>query len=401
MPKVKASVLSMSAEQLENERQLCTNTTRELMEARAEQLGYKNLNSYQTALGKMGIIISYVPTYPDVPPPVTANPELTDVEVAILDIINKGAASVGEISRRIDRSSETVIKTIDSLRHKHHHVVLDETRHEVSIPHEPVKEFRATEFDYYRNFYTIGIVSDTHLNSIYQQMTVLHDIYKLFDDRETDFNLHAGDLVDGVDMYKGHRQEIFKHNASQQKDYVVKHYPKSRRNTKTYIIGGQHDFSFYKQNGYDIVEHVCEKRKDLKYRGMFAAQFKVKGIPIELQHPGGGLAYAISYNPQKMAESVSGYILSIMRNDPKGYMKIPALMLVGHYHVPMHLPNYMGMDVATLPCTQMQTRYLQQHKKIPYVGCCIAEVWLDETDNLSSVTLEFVNMNHRIKEEDY
>lgn len=360
---------------------------------RAEGLSM-TFDSYQRSMSKyasreLGIVESEPP------------PALTDTEQAVLDIVIKEATSVSEISRHIDRSSETVIKTIDALRAKHHEVILDETRHEVSVPHEPAKEFAPTDFKYLRKFYRIGIVSDTHLCSKYQQLTLLHDAYTIFDDRQTDFNVHGGDLTEGIDMYREHRQEVFKHNAPEQREYVIDNYPTSKRKTKTYIIGGQHDRSFYKQNGYDIVEHICEKRKDLVYRGFFRARFTIKGLPIELQHPGGGLAYALSYNPQKMVESISGYVLSIMRASPEFYKVLPALLLIGHYHVPMHLPRYMGIDVSTLPCFQAQTPYLQQKKKMPVIGCAVAEIWLGQDNNLSSVKLEYINMDSRVKDKDY
>jgi hypothetical protein len=367
------------------------------LKKRAKKLGYSSLDGYIKGMRFREVARLKEPS-PLITEPVT---ELSDLESSILSIVKKNVVSVGEISRQVDRSSETVIKTIDSLISKHYDVVLDETRHEVSIPHEPSKTFEPTEFKYYRNFFTIGIVTDTHLCSTYQQATLLHDAYKIFDDRQTDFNIHAGDLVDGIDMYRGHRQELFKFDASTQRQYAIDNYPKSSRNTKTYIIGGQHDFSFFKQNGYDIVEHICEKRDDLIYRGFFNTQFSVKGLLVDLQHPGGGLAYALSYNPQKLAESVSGYVLSTMRSNPANYKNLPVLMLIGHYHVPMHLPNYMGMDISTLPCFQTQTRYLQQKKKMPTVGCAIAELWLDKDNNLSSVTIEFIVMNHRVIEKDY
>lgn len=382
----------------EAEKIFYTKATKPELMKRAEELTM-TFDSYirqmaKHATRKLGII--------EVEPPPPPDPNaLTDVEQAVLDIVMKEPASVSEISRRIDRSSETVIKTIDALRAKHHEVVLDETRHEVSIPREPSKVFVPTDFKYLRKFYRIGIASDTHLCSKYQQLTLLHDAYTIFDDRQVDFILHAGDLVDGIDMYREHMQEIFKHNAPDQKQYVIDNYPRSKGRTKTYIIGGQHDRSFYKQNGYDIVEHICEKRKDLVYKGFFQARFTIKGLPIELQHPGGGLAYALSYNPQKMVESISGYVLSIMRASPEFYKVLPALLLIGHYHVPMHLPRYMGIDVSTLPCFQAQTPYLQQKKKMPVIGCAVAEIWLGQDNNLSSVKLEYINMDSRVIDKDY
>ncbi|GAI76942.1 unnamed protein product, partial [marine sediment metagenome] len=180
----------------------------------------------------------------------------------------------------------------------------------------------------------------------YQQMTLLYDAYAELDKRKVDFILHPGDLVDGMNMYRGHHNEIFKHGADEQRKYVVDNYPKSTRGTKTYVIGGQHDFSFYKQNGHDILRAICQDRKDLVYRGFFDASFSVKGVDVKMNHPGGGVAYARSYKLQKYIENMIGFITSI----PSA--KAPVLQLFGHWHIPCHLPQYMGIDAASMPCFQ-------------------------------------------------
>ena len=333
--------------------------------------------------------------------PIETVGELSQLEQQVLSIVQRGAVSVGEVSRQVDRSAETIIKTTDSLRDKHYEVILDQTSHQLSIPYEPSKEFKPTEFKYFRKFYRIGLVSDTQIGSKYQQMTPLHDAYSIFDTRQTDFNVHAGDVFDGVDMYRGHRDELFLYDAEQQRNYAEKHYPHSKRGTNTYLIGGQHDYCYMKQNGYNILEHLCELRKDLIYRGFYSAEFSIKGLRIGLEHPGGGIAYALSYAIQKFTEDLAGYVLTRIRNKPEDLNLLPVMVFFGHYHKMMHLPSYMGVDAVGLPCFQSRTKYLQQKRHHPDVGCAIAEIYLDKNNNLSSTKIEFVNMNSQIKERDY
>jgi len=320
---------------------------------------------------------------------------LTGVEAQVLKMLKDEPLSVGEISRRIDRSKETVIKIIDSLRAQHYHVQLDEVSREVAIPHEPVPSFEPTEFAYFKKFIRIGLVADTHICSKRQQMTLLHDAYSIMDSRECQFILHAGDLVDGIDMWRGHRQELFKQTAEEQREYTVDNYPKSKRGIKTYVIGGQHDHSFYKQNGYDIVEHICEKRKDLVYKGFYKADFNIRGIWVNLQHPGGGVSYARSYRVQKIIEGMVGFIVATIA------APFPSLAVFGHWHVPLHLPNYMGVDAVSLPCFQAQTIYLQQKGLMPSVGFAIADIWLDKIGNTASSKIEFIDLSSQIKQKDY
>ena len=179
----------------------------------------------------------------------------------------------------------------------------------------------------------------------------------------------------------------------------MNNYPYSNRKTKTYMISGSHDLSFFKQNGYDIIRRTCERRQDLVYRGAEEATFKVKGVVIKLLHPGGGLSYAVSYRPQKIIESMMGFIMSTLSS--KGEVDIPKVVVFGHWHVPMHLPSYMGVDGIALPCLQSITPFLTRIGKFPSVGCAVAELSFDKDNNLTSTKVEFINMNTQIKEADY
>lgn len=385
------SLPKMGTPEWEKEKELYQTGSIEEIHARAKELGMLPY-SYGKRMNERGVHRKTA----EVPP---LSIELTELESSVLDIIrkSKSGVSVGELSRQVDRSSETIIKTLDSLRDKHYMVELDSISRLVELPVEPRTQFEATTFDYYRHFYRIGLISDTHLGSKYQQLTCLYDAYRILDEKDVDFILHAGDIVDGVGVYRGQHQELFLHNAEEQRKYVEDVYPKPKKQgLKTYMIGGQHDRSFYKEGGYDIVEHICEHRDDLVYRGFYSAQFEVKGLPIRLEHPGGGIAYARSYAPQKIVENMMGFINTI----PSAQK--PALLLMGHWHTPLHLPVYMGVDSVTLPCFQAQTPYMQQHKNMmPTVGCAVAEVYLNEDNQLSQVGIDFVIMNDRIKEKDW
>lgn len=323
--------------------------------------------------------------------------DLTELENQVLGIVKASPISVGEISRQVDRSRETVIQTIDSLREKSYEVILDEVSRQVNIPQEPSQKFKPTEFKYFKRFYRIGLVSDTHIGSKYQQMQLLYDAYADFNKRQVDFVLHGGDLNDGVNVYRGQDIEIFLHDpfGKQQKDYVVKKYPKLERGRKTYLIGGQHDRCFYKNKGYNIIQAICQERKDLVDRGFYKAEFTVRGLKIGLQHPGGGVSYARSYRMQKIVENMIGFINSI-----KG-AEAPIMLAFGHWHIPCHLASYMGIDAFSLPCFQSQTPYLEQKGLMPVVGYAVAEIYLDKDNNLTSTKIEFVNLNAKIKQNDF
>lgn len=362
------------------------------IEEMAKQFDYKNGDSFVNSMRhRFGVFRAYQP-------PVTvlskASGDQTTLEEDVLRLVQKETLSVGEISRRVDRSAETVIKTIDSLREKSYDVELDEVSRQVVLQQEPSKVFEPTEFKYFRNFYKIGLVSDPHFCSKYQQITLLHDAYALFNREKVDFILNAGDLVDGKNMYRGQENEVFKHGSDDQAQYVVDNYPKAERNIKTYVIGGSHDRSFYRDSGQDILHAICKERKDLVYRGYFKAEFKIRGLSVCLQHPGGGVAYARSYRMQKIIENMMGFVSATQS-------AAPVLEVFGHWHIPCHLPSYMGTDAVSLPCFQAQTPFLEQKGLMPVLGYAIAEIWLDKDGHLSSTKVVFYIQNSQGKKGDY
>lgn len=389
----KAYITKKSPNWEEIKSKFLTGTNEEVREL-AQSLSYKDARSFYKAMRRKGIIRDYKPDKAEPAPIVTT---LDELEKQVLQIVQKRAVSVSEISRQIDRSSETVIKLLDSLRAKHYMVELDKVSRLVELPAEPKKDFAPTEFKYFHQGYKIGLVADTQLGSKYQQLTLLHDAYKIFDERDVDVIFHAGDLVDGTGKYRSHTQEIFLHTSKEQRMYAEEVYPKpKKKGLKTHLIGGQHDRCFYEREGYDILAHIAEHRDDIVYHGFYSHKFYFKELLVQLEHPGGGLAYARSYSAQKIVENMVGFINTI----PSAVM--PALLVVGHWHTPLHLPVYMGVDTVCLPCFQAQTPYMQQKKNMmPTVGCAIADIYLNEDKQLSSVKIEFIVMNDRIKENDW
>ena len=103
-----------------------------------------------------------------------------------------------------------------------------------------------------------GIVSDTHLGSLYERLDELHTFYSICKKKEIEVVLHAGDIIDGNGkMYRGHLNEIHTYGAERQVKWVEKNYPKIKGIT-TYFITGNHCCSFYNDNGIDV-GHLSSK----------------------------------------------------------------------------------------------------------------------------------------------
>ena len=98
---------------------------------------------------------------------------------------------------------------------------------------------------------------------------------------------------------------------------------------------------------------------------------------------------------QKYIENLIGFVTSIPT------AKSPILLVSGHIHIPVHLPQYMGIDAISMPCFQSQTPYLAEKGLMPVVGYAVAEIRLSEEGHLTSTNIDFVVMNSKIKQNDF
>ena len=213
--------------------------------------------------------------------------------------------------------------------------------------------------------FKIGVVSDTHLGSMMQQLTLLCEAYRFFKANGITKVLHCGDFVEGNGkQYKGQLYEMFIHGADQMLDYAIKAYPKEIGIT-TYVIGGSHDYSYFKADGYDILKKIAEKRTDIKYLGNAGAYLNFGGVKINLSHPSGGVPYARSYRIQKAIEQC-----------PPATK--PNILLVGHLHITVELPCYRNVAGFQVPCFQAQTQYLKEKNLNPDIGFLVLEITPDE-----------------------
>lgn len=202
---------------------------------------------------------------------------------------------------------------------------------------------------------TVGILSDTHLGSKHQQLTYLHEFYKLCADEGCKIMLHAGDISQGIKMFRGWEQEAFLHDYDSQADYICEKYPKIP-GVKTYVILGNHDESFLKNGGGNICRYIANQRDDIVHIGDYGAYVDLPGgLRTYLHHGAGGCAYARSYKLQKQIENFSPG-------------KKPKLMVSGHYHIAVVLPDYRNTYAMHPGCFQGQGLFLRRLGLSPDVG---------------------------------
>ena len=161
------------------------------------------------------------------------------------------------------------------------------------------------------------LISDTRFGSIYQQTSILNDMYLKAKAMGVKYVFLTGDVVEGI--YRGsksiYNSTLHKNGYDDQADYVASCFPRVEGIT-TYFVTGEHDLSFLKtKEKVDIGKLIASKREDMIYLGprrkkvTFVSDKGNGSISIYLQHSSGNVPYTISYKPQQK--------IAALRNEDK------------------------------------------------------------------------------------
>lgn len=221
-----------------------------------------------------------------------------------------------------------------------------------------------------------AVVSDTHINSKFTQLTSLHDFYNICSEIGIKDIYHVGDIDEGEQMRVGHQYECYTQGGDAHIESILKYYPRIKGIT-THFITGNHDASLYKKSGVDIGKRIAENRKDMKYLGQDTAVVKLTdNCKMELRHPWDGTAYAISYKSQKMIESID--------DNAK-----PDIMFVGHYHKQEYI-WYRGVHSFQAGTFCAQTNYMKGKGISAAIGGWIISLIVDAEGYLKAITPSFI-----------
>lgn len=315
---------------------------------------------------------------------IVTNEQKDPLEELILSSVNKDSTLL-DLCNRIDRSPETVKKVINNLVDRGYNLEIKEDER-VEIKKEPSPFKRVNIESFYGGNVKIGVLGDTQLGSNYERLDVLHALYDLYEKEGITKVFHAGDLIDGEQIYSGHEYEVKVVGADKQIQHTIENYPK-KENIVTYFISGNHDLVYYKRMGYDIGRgFLTQTRSDMKYLGpeeadfdLYAGDVNKRKIPVKFRlfHPGGtGSAYAISYRSQKIIESYGGG-------------EKPGILAIGHLHKASYffVRNVHAIQVG---CCQSQTRFMRNRAIQAHIGGFILEFNIDENGTITRFKNEFI-----------
>lgn len=211
--------------------------------------------------------------------------------------------------------------------------------------------------------FRIGVMSDTHIGSIYSPEEWLLDAFAEMEAQGCNCIVHTGDLVEGMKRARLDTQiyELSQIGYQAQRDKAVELF--SKCNLPVYVISGNHDF-FFRDNGSDIVEDICSRVPNMTYLGHDQADIDCDGAIIRLFHGGDGSSYAHSYRLQKLIESFAGG-------------KKPNILFAGHVHKFCHIFER-NIQAVSVPTLQMQTGFMKAKKLPAHTGFLICDFEISE-----------------------
>lgn len=250
-------------------------------------------------------------------------------------------------------------------------------------PPRPQPDLRAYEFTHDSldaSHFLIGLYSDTHKGSAYEAEEELASFYDLCRQRGVQHLYNAGDVNAGVGVYRGQIYELRRDciQVSEQatraaRDFITCGMPVS------YVLGN-HDLKALMTLGVDVGQHIDAIARaegaPVTCLGHSTARVLIGKPPLQcvldLLHPTGGTAYAISYRAQKVVESYGG-------GDK------PHVVVIGHYHKAEELPQMRNVVAIQPGCFEWQTPFMKTKSIEAHVAGCIMEGWMKEVNGRPSL----------------
>lgn len=219
-----------------------------------------------------------------------------------------------------------------------------------------------------------ALIGDTHIGAKECALEELHRFYDHAKDEWVECVLHAGDLVDGCNVYKGQQFEQSEVWYQDQVKKVVSDYPNIW--VPTYFIGWNHDESYLKSSWADITRTIDWLRDDLVNLGYYDAILNINNIKLQLQHWAGGSSYSPDYKLLRYIDTIKAW-------------EEPDIFALWHYHRAIHsLHRWIH---GFMPWAFLKRNLLAKRYKFPnIIGGWIIDITKDETGK-KRLTATFIN----------
>jgi predicted phosphodiesterase len=279
---------------------------------------------------------------------------------------SKNSLDIIDLANEFDVAPKVINEIVENLEANHYLVNSDGNSITFGTP--PVGGKTEHFMKYINgNTFKFGVVSDTHLCSRYSNLEILNTLYDIFEEEGVDRVYLPGNYIDGEKDFN--KNDIFVHGFEGQINYFIDKFPKRDGITTYFIDGDDHEGWYCQREGINVGQRVEDTAKragrdDLICLGYMEYDVKIPAkngeTTIRLQHPGGGSSYAISYQCQKIVESLSG-------NEK------PNILILGHFHK-MGQFFIRNVHVIQAGTTMGQSPFMRKKRLAAHLGGYVIEV---------------------------
>lgn len=302
-----------------------------------------------------------------------------------LTILKKDRSlNVLDLSNMLDCSPRRVIEIADHYKHsgleiiitKDNRIILSTTSVDKPKPIPTLTDSKEIIF---------GVASDLHIGSVATQITALNEFCHICHKKGIEHIFVPGDVVAGYGVYTGQVFDLYASSADSQAASVIKNLPTG---FNWYLMGGNHDYSFVKSTGHNIVKVICREREDCHYVGFDDVTIPIlNGVDLRMWHPSGGVPYSYSYRLQKNIEQLVYAELQDIVWERKDRPTI-RFLLSGHLHIQLQalFGSVFGAQCGAFEGT---TNYLKRKGYVPAIGGWIIQASLGKSGLLRNFDAKF------------
>ena len=279
----------------------------------------------------------------------------------------KRVSSITDIANTFDVSPKRVKDVLAELKAENYNVHLKDDAAELITDVKIGGSHRIDLRLFENKSYKIGFVTDDHLCNKGERLDVLNAIFDRYEEEGITEVYNGGNWIDGE--FRFNKLDLHTFGMDNQIKYFIDNYPQRPGIKIKFIAGDDHEGWYQQREGIIIGKHLElmakeAGRNDLEYCGYMEADFELKASKgsaiLRVVHAGGGTAYALSYQPQKLIESLTG-------GDK------PHILLIGHYHKAEVLPSYRNVRSVQGGTVCDQTRFMRKKRLEAHVGGWIIE----------------------------
>ena len=239
---------------------------------------------------------------------------------------------------------------------------------------------------YHRKEYSTGnnhnkfiVFGDTHIGNLAYDKQLMKHAAKIGKKEKVDFFVHGGDIADG--WYQNRPLQLFELEAigfDQQLKLAVEEL--SQIEQPLYFITANHENNTFMRGagvelGTVLEDKLKQKGMETYFLGNAEADMMLGKTKYKILHPDGGTAYAISYRPQKIAESFGGG-------------EKPELLSIHHFHKAEYL-FYRNIHIFQAGTFENQTPFMRG-KNIPAnKGFWLIDMYSNDKGGIDKITPTF------------